>query len=117
MVCTAHCAQRWKWRRKMTCSSALTWCQLCAKLCRAFTTTPLLAAALGEYRERAATDVARYGLRRCALPSCSATEPEPKFFKLCGRCRGVAYCSAAHSKEDWKRHKREEGCQAAPGGS
>jgi hypothetical protein len=74
-------------------------------------------AAFGEYRARAATDVARYGLRHCALPSCSATEPEPKFYKLCGRCRGAAYCSAAHSKEDWKRHKREEGCQATPGGS
>jgi hypothetical protein len=72
---------------------------------------------LTRWRERAATDVARHGLRRCALPSCNSEEPEPKLFKLCGRCRGAAYCSAAHCKEDWKRHKRELGCQAAADGS
>jgi hypothetical protein len=63
--------------------------------------------------ERGAADVARHGLRHCALPSCAQTEPHPKCFKLCGRCRGVAYCSAAHAVEDWKRHKRQEGCHAA----
>jgi hypothetical protein len=36
----------------------------------------------------------------------------PQAFKLCGRCRGAAYCCAAHSKEDWARHKREDGCAA-----
>jgi hypothetical protein len=61
----------------------------------------------------AAADVARHGLRRCALPSCGDTEPHPKLFKLCGRCRGAAYCCAAHSVEDWKRHKKEDGCTAA----
>jgi hypothetical protein len=65
---------------------------------------------LAAMRERGAADVARHGLRRCALPSCNSTEPHPKCYKLCGRCRGAAYCSAAHSKEDWKRHKREDGC-------
>jgi hypothetical protein len=61
----------------------------------------------------AAADVARYGLRSCALPSCGTTEQYLKTYKLCGRCRGVvAYCCAAHSKEDWKRHKREDGCAA-----
>jgi hypothetical protein len=64
--------------------------------------------------ERAAADVARHGLRSCALPTCGATEQYPKTYKLCGRCRGVAYCCAAHSKEDWKRHKREDGCAAPP---
>ncbi len=64
-------------------------------------------------RERAAADVARHGLRRCALPFCDAQEAHPKLFKLCGRCRGAAYCCAGHSKEDWKRHKREDGCTAA----
>ncbi len=63
---------------------------------------------------RAAADVARHGLRSCALPSCGATEQYPKTYKLCGRCRGAAYCCAAHSKEDWKRHKREDGCAAPP---
>ncbi len=63
---------------------------------------------------RAAADVARHGLRSCALPSCSTKEQYPKTYKLCGRCRGAAYCCAAHSKEDWKRHKREDGCAAPP---
>jgi hypothetical protein len=62
---------------------------------------------------RAAADVERHGLRRCALPACGATEAHPKLFKLCGRCRGAAYCCAAHSAEDWKRHKREDACRAA----
>jgi hypothetical protein len=67
-----------------------------------------------EMQANGAADVARHGLRRCALPSCGATEPHPKLFKLCGRCRGAAYCCAAHSAEDWKRHKREDGCKATP---
>jgi hypothetical protein len=65
-------------------------------------------------RARGAADVARHGLRCCALPSCGATEEYPKTYKLCGRCRGAAYCCAAHSVEDWKRHKREDGCAAPP---
>jgi hypothetical protein len=65
-------------------------------------------------RRTAAADMARHGLRRCALPSCDAQEPHPKLFKLCGRCRSAAYCCAAHSVEDWKRHKRDDGCAAAP---
>jgi hypothetical protein len=68
---------------------------------------------LASVQERGAEDVARHGLRRCALPACGATEAHPKLFKLCGRCRGAAYCCAAHSVEDWKRHKREDGCKAA----
>jgi hypothetical protein len=68
---------------------------------------------LASVKERGAADVARHGLRRCALPACDAQEPHPKLFKLCGRCRGAAYCCAGHSKEDWKRHKREDGCTAA----
>jgi hypothetical protein len=63
---------------------------------------------------RGAADVARHGLRSCALPSCGVTEAYPKTYKLCGRCRGAAYCCAAHSQEDWKRHKREDGCAAPP---
>ncbi len=67
---------------------------------------------LASIQERGAEDVARHGLRRCALPTCDAQEAHPKLFKLCGRCRGAAYCCAQHSKEDWKRHKREDGCTA-----
>jgi hypothetical protein len=68
---------------------------------------------LTSVQERGAEDVARHGLRRCALPACGNTELHPKAYKLCGRCRGTAYCCAAHSAEDWKRHKREDGCTAA----
>ena len=60
-------------------------------------------------KERAAADVARHGLRRCTLPDCGAEEPHPKAFKLCGRCKAVAYCCAEHSAQDWRRHKRD-GC-------
>jgi hypothetical protein len=67
-----------------------------------------------EQQQAAAADAARHGLRRCALPACDAQEAHPKLFKLCGRCRGAAYCCAAHSVEDWKRHKRADGCKAAP---
>jgi hypothetical protein len=67
-----------------------------------------------ERQQAAAADVARHGLRRCALPSCDAQEPHPKLFKLCGRCRSAAYCCPEHSKVDWKRHKRADGCAAAP---
>jgi hypothetical protein len=67
-----------------------------------------------ERRERAAADVARHGLRTCALPECdAAAEPHPKAFKLCSRCRGAAYCSAAHQQADWRRHKRNDGCATA----
>jgi hypothetical protein len=58
--------------------------------------------------------VARHGLRTCALPECGATEPHPKAFKLCARCRSAAYCSAAHQQQDWRRHKRDDsdgGCK------
>jgi hypothetical protein len=75
------------------------------------------AEALASRREKAAADVARHGLRCCALPACGATEAHPKLYKLCGRCRGAAYCCAAHAAEDWKRHKREDGCRAAVDGA
>jgi hypothetical protein len=64
-------------------------------------------------RHQAAADVARHGLRRCALPSCGATEPHHGFFKRCSRCRAVAYCGTAHQGEDWRRHKRAECTSAA----
>jgi hypothetical protein len=66
------------------------------------------------HRQRVDADVARHGLRACALPECDAVEPHPKTFKICSRCRAVCYCSAAHQAEDWKRHKREDGCKAPP---
>jgi hypothetical protein len=62
---------------------------------------------------RAAEDIARHGLRACTLPECQQTEPYPKTFKVCSRCRAACYCSAAHQQQDWRRHKREDGCSAA----
>jgi hypothetical protein len=67
-----------------------------------------------EDERRAAEDVARHGLRACARPGCAATEPQPKAFKVCARCRRACYCSAAHQQQDWRRHKREDACAAAP---
>jgi hypothetical protein len=68
---------------------------------------------VAEQQQRAAADVARHGLRKCALPECAATEAQPKLFKVCGRCRAACYCSEAHQQQDWRRHKREDGCAAA----
>jgi hypothetical protein len=68
-----------------------------------------LAATWQTLERRAAEDVARHGLRACALPGCGATEPRPKTFKVCGRCRRACYCSAAHQAADWPRYKREDG--------
>ena len=65
-------------------------------------------------KARAAADLERHGLRACALPDCSATEPQPKAFKVCSRCRRACYCSAAHQQQDWRRHKREDACATAP---
>ncbi len=62
-------------------------------------------------RQRGIHDVARHGLRRCALPDCAAVEPHPKAFKLCSRCRGAVYCSAGHQRADWRRHKRDDDCK------
>jgi hypothetical protein len=71
-------------------------------------------AARQESHARAAEDVVRHGLRACALPGCGATEPQPKAFKVCSRCRRACYCSQAHQAADWRRHKREDACAAAP---
>jgi hypothetical protein len=60
---------------------------------------------------RGEADVARHGLRACALPECAATEPQPKTFKLCARCQRVVYCCKEHQTEDWRRHKRADGCK------
>ncbi len=65
-----------------------------------------------DFAARRHADVQHYGLRKCALPSCSAVEADPKAFKRCGRCKGVAYCGIEHCKADWKRHKKDDGCKA-----
>ena len=58
-------------------------------------------------------DVARHGLHTCTLPACDATEPHPRFFKCCSRCRSVFYCSPEHQREDWPRHRAEDECSKA----
>lgn len=63
-------------------------------------------------KKAAAADAAKHGLKRCALPDCGAQEAHPKAYKLCGRCRGVGYCCAEHATQDWKRHKKADGCKA-----
>jgi hypothetical protein len=64
-------------------------------------------------RALAAREVARHGLRACAAPECGQQEAAPRTHKLCSRCRTAAYCCAEHQRADWRRHKREDGCQQA----
>ena len=63
-------------------------------------------------QQLASEDLARNGLRACALPSCAAVEPHPRAFKVCARCRSCVYCGAEHQRADWSRHKRVDGCKA-----
>ncbi len=58
------------------------------------------------YQESRERDIAAFGLRQCALPSCGAHEATVKQFKLCGGCKQVAYCCAEHSQAHWKEHKK-----------
>ena len=55
-------------------------------------------------RERA--DIAKHGLRDCALPSCSKTEKTVKEFAHCSGCRTVVYCCLEHPALDWRAHKK-----------
>ena len=45
-------------------------------------------------RQRA--DIAKHGLRDCALPSCSKSEKTVKEFAGCSGCRTVVYCCLEH---------------------
>jgi hypothetical protein len=52
----------------------------------------------------------------CALAGCGARSragAAAKKLLRCGTCRAACYCSAAHQREDWRRHKCE--CSAPPG--
>ena len=57
-----------------------------------------------EARQRA--DIAKHGLRDCALPSCSKTEKTVKEFAGCSGCRSVVYCCLEHQALDWRAHKK-----------
>ena len=63
---------------------------------------------VAESKARHEADVAAFGLRACALPSCSAREVTVRQFKVCGACKQAAYCCFEHSKAHWKAgHKQE----------
>ena len=53
------------------------------------------------------SDIAKHGLRDCALPSCSKAEKTVKEFKLCAGCQSLVYCCLEHQALDWKAHKKE----------
>ena len=59
-----------------------------------------------EFKARERADVAKHGLRDCALPSCSETEKTVKEFAVCTGCRTVVYCCLEHQALDWKAHKK-----------
>ena len=59
-----------------------------------------------EFETLQRADVAKHGLRDCALPSCSKTEKSIKEFAGCSGCRSVVYCCLEHQALDWRAHKR-----------
>ena len=60
-----------------------------------------------EFEARQREDIAKHGLRDCALPSCSKTEQTVKEFAHCSGCRSVVYCCAEHQGLHWTKHKKE----------
>ena len=59
-------------------------------------------------KKRGAADVAKHGLRWCALPSCAKQETHVFDFKQCSACKAVVYCSAEHGALHWTAtHKKE----------
>ena len=79
------------------------------------------------FNARQRDDIAKHGLRDCALFSCAKTEKTVKEFAHCSGCRSVVYCCAEHQGLDWRAHKKacrvkeatrlaaEEGGEDAPG--
>ena len=59
-----------------------------------------------EFEARQCADIAKHGLRDCALPSCSKTEKTVKEFAGCTGCRSVVYCCLEHQALDWRVHKK-----------
>ena len=60
-------------------------------------------------REEAASkrhvDIAKHGLKHCALPSCDKQEASVGQHKRCSACRSAWYCSSEHAALQWKEHK------------
>ena len=61
---------------------------------------------IAEFKARKKADVAKHGLRDCALPSCSKTEKSAKEFAGCTGCRSVVYCCLEHQAQDWDAHRQ-----------
>ena len=59
-----------------------------------------------EFYARQRADIAKHGLRDCALPSCSKMEKTVKEFAGCSGCRSVVYCCLEHQALDWRAHKK-----------
>ena len=59
-----------------------------------------------EFQARKRADIAKHGLRDCALPSCSKTEKTVNEFAGYSGCRTVGYCCLEHQALDWKAHKK-----------
>ena len=59
-----------------------------------------------EFEARQRDDIAKHGLRDCALTSCSKAETTVKEFAGCSGCRSVVYCCLKHQALDWKAHKK-----------
>ena len=59
-----------------------------------------------EFEARQRDDIAKHGLRDCALPSCSKTEKTVKEFAHCSGCCSVVYCCLEHQALDWTKHKK-----------
>ena len=59
-----------------------------------------------QFDNRKRADIAKHGLRDCALPSCSKTETTVKEFAGCSGCRSVVYCCPEHQALDWRAHKK-----------
>ena len=73
---------------------------------------------IAEFEARQRADIAKHGLRGCALSSCDKTENTVKEFAGCSGCRSVVYCCLEHQALDWRAHKnacreREAARQAA----
>ena len=59
-----------------------------------------------DFEARQHAEIAKHGLRDCALPSCSKTEKTVKEFVGCSGCRSVVYCCLEHQVLDWRAHKK-----------
>ena len=79
------------------------------------------------FEARKHADIAKHGLRDCALPSCSKMEKTVKEFAGRSGCRTVVYCCLEHQALDWRAHKKacrekeaarlaEEGAETETGG-